>query len=228
VRYRVTLERGSDGTYLAWVDDLPGCAVRANSREHALERLPAEIRSFLAWSGSGDVATSVEVEITEEVASVIEADEDTEVLVRADRQALDRADWETVANLLGRTRAELVDLLEILAEDDLATTREGSERTIRKEIEHIAFVELMYAVWTFDLESTQGLRNFLTWTRQVAADRMDALATEGASSLTWADWSGAPRREPWTARKAARRLVWHELLHLRALQRFVHPDADRS
>ena len=228
MRYRVTLERGSDGTYLAWVDDLPGCAVRANSREHALERLPAEIRSFLAWSGSGDVATSVEVEITEEVASVIEADEDTEVLVRADRQALDRADWETVANLLGRTRAELVDLLEILAEDDLATTREGSERTIRKEIEHIAFVELMYAVWTFDLESTQGLRNFLTWTRQVAADRMDALATEGASSLTWADWSGAPRREPWTARKAARRLVWHELLHLRALQRFVHPDADRS
>jgi hypothetical protein len=228
VRYRVTLERGSDGTYLAWVDDLPGCAVRANSREQALERLPAEIRSFLAWSGSGDVAASVEIEIVEEVESVVEADEDTEVLVRADRQALDRADWETIANLLGRTRAELVDLLEALAEDDLATTREASGRTIREEIEHVAFVELMYAVWTFNLESKQGLRDFLTWTRQVAADRMEALAVEGASSLTWADWSGAPRPEPWTARKAARRLVWHELLHLRALQRFVSPDADPS
>ena len=34
--YSVTLERGTDGTYLAWVDDLPGCAVRARSRAEVL------------------------------------------------------------------------------------------------------------------------------------------------------------------------------------------------
>jgi DinB superfamily len=220
VRYRVTLERGTDGTYLAWVDDLLGCAVRASSREHVLERLPAEIRSFLAWSGSAVGPSSVEIEIVEEIESVIEADEDTEVLLRADRQRLERAEWDYIAGLLQRTRAELVDLLEALAESDLATTRDRSERTIRAEIEHIAFVELMYVAWTFDLHSKQGLRDFLAWTRQVAADRMEALAAERASSLTWASWSGAPRREAWTARKAARRLVWHELLHLRAIQDF--------
>jgi hypothetical protein len=86
----------------------------------------------------------------------------------------------------------------------------------------------MYAAWTFDLQSKRGLGDFLIWTRQAAVERMDALAAERASALTWADWSGAPRPEPWTARKAARRLVWHELLHLRALQRFVSPDADPS
>jgi len=226
VHYRVTLERGSDGTYLAWVDDLPGCAVRASSREEVLERLPAEIQSFLAWAGSEDVPATVEIEIVEEVESAIEAAEDTEVLVRADRQALKRADWQTIAGLLDRSRAELLDLLEALAEDDLATMRNGSERTIRAEIEHVAFVELMYAMWTFDLQSKQGLRDFLTWTRQAAADRMEALAAEGATSLTWAEWSGAPRREPWTARKAGRRLVWHELLHLRAIERFANPNGN--
>lgn len=228
VVYPVTLERGSDGTYLAWVDDLPGCAVRAGSREHVLERLPAAIRSFLAWAGSSGVPPTVEVEIVEEVESAIEAEEDTEVLVRADRQALSRGDWRATASLLDRSRAELVELLEALTEDDLAATRNGSERTVRAEIEHIAFVEFMYALWTFDVQSKQGLRDFLTWTRQATTARMDTLAAEEAATLTWADWSGAPRREPWTARKAARRLLWHELLHLRAIQRFVNGNANPS
>jgi hypothetical protein len=55
---------------------------------------------------------------------------------------------------------------------------------------------------------------------------MTALARREAGESTWADWAGAPRREPWTPRKAARRLVWHELLHLRALERFVDRSDD--
>ena len=39
MKYSVTLERGTDGTYLAWVDDLPGCAVRAGSRAEVLARV---------------------------------------------------------------------------------------------------------------------------------------------------------------------------------------------
>src|SRR3712207_8466360 len=31
ISYRVTLERGIDGSFQAWVDDLPGCAVRGRS-----------------------------------------------------------------------------------------------------------------------------------------------------------------------------------------------------
>jgi hypothetical protein len=77
----------------------------------------------------------------------------------------------------------------------------------------------MYALWTFDLQSRQGLAQFLAWTRSVVAERLTALASSGSAELTHADWAGAPRPEPWTARKAARRLVWHELLHLRALER---------
>jgi len=37
--------------------------------------------------------------------------------------------------------------------------------------------------------------------------------------VTLAEWAGSPRLEEWTPRKAARRLLWHELLHLRALER---------
>ena len=224
--YRVTLERGRDGTYLAWVDDLPGCAARAASREAVLDRLPAAIRSFLAWAGEDDLPSTIDVEVVEEVESPIAAEEDTEALVRPDRQPLTASEWTPIADLLARSRAELLDVLDALTDDRLPAKREGSERTIGQEIAHVAFVELMYAVWTFDRESKQGLRELLAWARAVTADRMEALAGQDAGGVTWADWGGAPRREPWTARKAARRLLWHELLHLRAIERFVRRNTD--
>jgi predicted RNase H-like HicB family nuclease len=214
--YAVTLERGTDGTYLAWVNDLPGCAVRGSSRDDVLERLPAAIAEFLAWTGAVDVPRE-EVRVVDEVESAIEADEDTEVLVSSDRRPLTEESWSETERWLERSRAELIELLDRLSDDELGAKREVSERSLREEIEHIAFVELMYAVWTFDRQSRDGLTEFLAWTRDVARERLSALARAGAAELTWAEWGGAPRPEPWTARKAARRLVWHELLHLRSI-----------
>jgi predicted RNase H-like HicB family nuclease len=216
--YDVTLERGTDGTYLAWVNDLPGCAVRGRSREDVLERLPAAIGDFLAWTGAAHTPLP-SVRVTDEVESAIEADEDTEVLVSSDRAALTEESWAVTQQWLARSRAELIALLDRLSDEELDASREGSRRNVREEIEHVAFVELMYAVWTFDRQSREGLAEFLAWTRGVAGERLSTLAREGAADLTSADWGGAPRPEPWTARKAARRLVWHELLHLRALGR---------
>ena len=216
--YSVTLERGTDGSYLAWVDDLPGCAVRAPSRDEVLGRLPSAISEFVAWTGAVQ-AENPQITVTEEVDSAIEADEDTEVLVAIDRHPLTNDEWQRVRELLERSRSELTELLDGLTEEDLDRKRDGSERTLREEIEHVAFVEFMYAAWTFDHRSRDGLAEFLAWTRDVSAARLASLAEHQADGLTWADWTGAPRPEQWTPRKATRRLVWHELLHLRAIQR---------
>jgi hypothetical protein len=215
--YAVTLERGTDGTYVGWVDDLPGCALRAPTRAELLARLPDEIAGFAAWAGE-PLSGKPQVTVTREVESPIEADEDTEVLVDADLRPLTHDDLERLRPWIARSRAELLDLLDRLEEDDLARARQGSERTLREELEHVAFVELMYAAWTFDLHSVAGLADFLSWTRSVAVARLEELASRCAGDVTWADWGGAPRLEPWTARKAARRIIWHELLHLRALR----------
>jgi len=215
--YSVTVERGTDGTYLAWVDDLPGCAVRARSWAELLDVLPGAIAEFRVWA-DGVHAPSPRVTISEEVESAIETDEDTEVLVENDRDPLTDEDWARMRRLLTRSRAELLDLLGRLTDEELDSTRDGTERTLREEIEHIGFVELMYALWTFDLRSREGLAEFLAWTREVADARLQHLAGRGAADLTSADWAGAPRLESWTPRKAARRLVWHELLHLRAIE----------
>jgi len=215
--YAVTLERGSDGSYLAWVDDLPGCTLRAGSREVVLQRLPGTILAFLAWAGV-DEPNLPSITVTEEVESAVETEEDTELLVSSDRDPLTDDAWHRMQGWLGRSRAELLALLKRLSDEELDRPRAGSERTVGGEIEHVALVELMYAFWTFDRRSREGLAELLDWTRGCAAARLDRLASEQADVLTWADWGGAPRPEPWTPRKAVRRLVWHELLHLRAIE----------
>src|SRR5688500_10851434 len=190
--YDVTLERGTDGTYLAWVNDLPGCAVRGRSRDDVLERLPGAIAGFLAWTGAADVPLP-EIRVVDDVESAIEADEDTEVLVSSDRAPLTEESWAETERWLAHSRADLIGLLERLTDDERGGTREGSARTVREEIEHVAFVELMYAVWTFDRQSREGLSELLAWTRGIARKRLSALARAGAADLTSAEWSGAPR-----------------------------------
>ena len=185
--YSVTLEHGSDGSYLAWVHELPGCFVRGVSREEVEAKLPEEIERFGEWAGEA----VGEFRIIGEVESIIDSSEDTEVLLDVDREPLTRADWDRVERLLKRSRHDLLESIDGV------------------DVSHLGFVELMYVAWTFDVDS----KEFLDWTRRVALARMRELATVDDGRVTQAHWGGAPRPEPWTARKAARRLIWHERLH---------------
>jgi predicted RNase H-like HicB family nuclease len=215
VTYSVTLEHGTDGTYLAWVHELPGCFVRAATREEVKAKLPETIRNFQRWllSVGEEVDDSDFAAIVDEVESVVHSSEDTEVLLEPDREPLTADDWQKLERWLSHSRE---DLLKTLADEEFESRPPGEERTLRELVVHVAFVELMYVAWTFDLQQREGLREFLDWTRVISRARMRALATRDEGAVTYAEWAGAPRREEWTARKAARRLIWHELLHLRS------------
>jgi hypothetical protein len=78
---------------------------------------------------------------------------------------------------------------------------------------------LGYALWTFDFHSKQDLKELLNWTRRMALDRLGMLAGRGDDRLTNAEWDGPDHPEPWTARKAARKLVYHERWHLDSIRR---------
>jgi predicted RNase H-like HicB family nuclease len=215
--YSITLEHGSDGSYLAWVHELPGCFARGATRSAAISDVSDAVARFREWlRGAGEAVEDdgITIVVADEVESLIEADEDTEVLLTPDREPLSREEWQKMERWLTHSRAALLRTLAALPAEHLEQQAEGRERTVREQLIHIAFVELMYAAWTFDLRAPDGLAEFLTWTRGVASERMHALAERQDASLTYAEWAGAPRPELWTARKAARRLIWHELLHL--------------
>ncbi len=67
--YPVYLEIADDGRCMAHVLDLPGCVVRAPTRDEALSLLPGAMRNYHAWlRRHGELALSVDEPIEVEVA----------------------------------------------------------------------------------------------------------------------------------------------------------------
>lgn len=233
--YSVVLEQADQGGYMAWVLELPGCFARAATREEVETKLPGAIREFLAWRRRhGELVDLQEVgfEIVAEVVTHGDGiSADTSTLLDADRAPLTEADWARIERWLHDSRQDTLDFIRPWSDDALDWTPEGSPRSLQENLSHLAFVEFMYAAWTFDLHSLVGLEEFLEWTRKLAVERMRTLAARRDERVTRADWAGAPEPEEWSARKAARRLLWHERLHLRSMiRRFQKargtPDGD--
>ena len=232
MHYSVVLEEATTGGFTAWIVELPGCFARARTREEIDAKLPAAIRDFLAWRRR--TGESVDIDevgfdiVSSEMTTGVAAEGDTSILLDTDRAPLSEAEWRRIESWLDDSRQDLLDFLRQWSDESLNWVPEGSPRSLQQNISHLAFVEFMYAAWTFDLHSIRGLKDFLAWTRRVATERMRELAARRDDRLTAADWAGAPEPEQWTARKAARRLVWHERLHLRSMQRHFPVSAEGS
>ena len=122
--------------------------------------------------------------------------EATTALIEADRAPLGPM-WPRIETWLAATRRRLLARLD--AGEDPAQLRE--------EVRHIGLVELIHAAQTFDLGTGAGMRAYLDWSREVALARLAAAAATDEGAV-----SGVG--EQWTAGKVARRLLWHERLHL--------------
>lgn len=224
-RYSVTLERNDSDGHLAWVHELPGCIAFGVSQDEALAKVSEAIEQFRdRLRGAGEEIPTDQISL----ATVPEADsaEVTStgpdgVLLTWDQEPLTPEEWTRIERWLQHSRRELLVVLEQMTEDQLEITARDGARTIARQLRHIATVEFMYALWTFDLRTRHDLKELLDWTRQMAVMRLRALAERRDRGLTYAEWAGTEHPEPWTARKAARRLVYHELWHLRSIRRLL-------
>lgn len=228
MQYSVTLEWDEPDVYLAWVHELPGCIAYGVSQKEALAKVPEAIERFRDWLRTAGEAIPVDQISFSTVEKVSSAEKTSGVLLTWDEEPLTPEDWTRIERWLQHSRHELLDVLEDMREDQLEIAARDGARTIARQLRHIATVEFMYALWTFDLRAKQGIRALLEWTRQMAVTRMRALAEQRDQWLTVAEWAGTEHPEPWTARKAARRLVYHELWHLRSIRRLLQGFRSRE
>lgn len=195
MRFTASLETFDDASCLGWVHELPGCAVRVRHRTEIERALAAEIRRFLAEAGDPQ-PERIELAVAVETETPGEGPEATRALIAPDLVPLDPLAWARIAHRLACSRERLLARLD----DDFAAARD--------EALHVGLVELLLAGTSFDTGTREGLGDFLAWTRSVAVARMSA----AAASDTGAPSGG--EAESWTAAKVARRLVWHERLHV--------------
>lgn len=227
-RYTINLELAADGQAMAHVVQLPGCVARAASREQALALLPAAIRDYCAWLAkhgeTPEPHSADDLEIVEVKGGIGPFDPgDRAALFATDRQPLTREELETYLVRAGYSRADLLAMTTHLPDRMLNWQPDEQSMSIRRVLRHVGNAEEWYvsrlvepetlsAEWATD--ESMPTFDFLQMSRRTAAARLRALTDDELARVHVPTAFTRRPGEHWTARKALRRLLEHELEHL--------------
>lgn len=227
-RYPVYVEIADDGRCMAHVLDLPGCIVRAPSREEALSQVPAAIRATHAWlRRHGEPAPPadepIEIEVAGESIGFGPFDpRSAAALFPPDREPATLAEMEQVFRLMTHARADLLALVRDLPDDVLDWQPDPQSFNISRLLRHVGNAEEWYVSclvppetlppeWEHDED--MPIFEFLEMERRTAIARLRQLTERERADVFYpAGWTDHPE-EPWTARKALRRFLEHEREH---------------
>lgn len=226
-RLAVYLEIGDDGRCMAHVPELPGCFVRASSRDKALELVPAAVRIYYAWLRRHEETAppeevSVGIKVSGEVSGVGPFDPgSTAALFPPDQGKITPEEMEYCFRLTAHSRTDLLALVRGLPDQMLDWQREAVPG-IRRLLRHIGDAEEWYVSrivppetlppeWEHD--ENLPIFEFLEMERHTAVERLQQLTrTERTKVVYPTRWTDHPE-EPWTARKVLRRFLEHEWEH---------------
>ncbi len=225
----VYVEVGADGECMAHVLDLPGCISRGRSQEEALDGVPAAITRYQGWlEQHGERLDSRDIEpITVCVVQTIEGavpfrHGDRAALFQPDQIPLQPEHIERYFRLSDYARADLLRAARGVPPAILRWKLDAGAMSIQEILRHVGNSEQWYVSRVVPRESLPPewehdhalpLRAFLRMERSTAQHRLhqmgDRERTEVAFPTAWTDHPD----EPWTARKALRRMIEHELEH---------------
>ena len=227
-RYDVYLEGDDQGRWMAHLLDLPGCFVRADSREAALAALPAAIGDYHDWlrrhgEDVDDPAGSITLNVAEIGGRVGPFDPgDKAALFGPERRPLSREEMEYTLQLAGYNRADLLALVRPLSDEIRQWRAHPDAMSINRALRHIGNAEQWYVSrlvapetlppqWADD--EHMPLFDFLEMTQRTVAERLRQLSDEELGQVVVPQHFAVQPNEPWTARKVLRRLLEHGREH---------------
>lgn len=226
-RLAVYLEIDDGGRCMAHVPELPGCFVRASSRDRALALMSAAIRIYYAWlhrhgEPSLPEEATAEIKIAGEVGGVGPFDPGSAAALFPPGQGeITPGEIEYCFRLMTHSRADLLALVCGLPDEVLDWQQEGVF-SVRRLLRHVGDAEEWYVSrivppetlppeWEHD--ENLPIFEFLEMERRTAVERLQQLTrTERTKVFYPTCWTDHPE-EPWTARKVLRRFLEHEREH---------------
>jgi len=229
-RIPVCLEVGLEGTG-AFVPSYPGCWVFGRTPESAIEKEKTAVADWFEWVGKHGEQVPTEIKDFEvEVAEVlrvsynpVEAGKE-EPLFWSEVPPITKKDVKRTLRLMNYSREDLLKLVSDLGYDCLDWQPPNKPRTIRNCLRHIAYVEPWYiTLLNVDMPSRypRNVFEMLTYTRKIVVDYLETMPRDRMRGIF------QPKIYPhsicnlWTARKVLRRLVDHERLHTKYIEKVL-------
>ena len=205
------------GDTLLYAVDLPGAYARGESLSAAIAKMPAEIKSYLAWKGD-PVPDLIEIVIAEEKKSELDIrDADSDAIFDSEKAPLTREEYEVLKALALRSAKDFQALYESIPDKDAGLS--PIRKTFYGQVPHTA--REMYA-------HTKSVNAYYFGEIGIEADNEGDILTcrrRGFEALeAHPDFLHMPAAEGsygeyWSVRKMLRRFIWHDRIHGRAMWR---------
>ena len=226
----VCLEVGSQAAG-AFAPDWPGCWVFGRTKERAIEKVRIAIIEQVEWltkhgESVPDIRNKVEIEIAEMLRvdyNPVEAGK-PEPLFWSEVLPVEKDDIERTVRLMKYSREDLLSLVSTITEECLDWNPPSKPRTIRNCLKHIAYVEPWYITRlniALPEDYPEDVFELLNRTRNIVVDCLYNFPKRKMKGVFEPEKDKSPVCDLWTARKVLRRLVDHERLHTRYIQKVL-------
>lgn len=213
------LEYNENGALL-WAENFPGAFSRGKNPVEAEAKLSAEVRRFLRWRDGIVPPEDFSVRVVQKKESVLEIqDADTDILFASERLSLTLEEYQTLKSLVLRSAEDFQQLYDAIPEKECTDLPErktfyGSiPRTAEEMYRHANQVANYYiGELGAEFENLPDIRENRVLALKMAEQMpgfLENTVIEGSYS------------ELWTLRKALRRFLWHDRIHVRALWRMA-------
>jgi len=226
----VCLEVGPQATG-AFVPDCPGCWVFGQTEERAKEKVRIAVVEWFKWlKKQGVKIPHLSNELKIEIAEKLQVDYNPvkagkpEPLFWSEVLPVKKDDIKRTIQLSEYSRKDLLNAVSNLTGKQLSFKPTNKPRSPRNCLRHIAYVEWWY-VNRLNIEMPEkfpkdvfGLLNHI---RELVVGALEKLPGEKMRGIHQPAKYKSPTCDLWTARKVLRRLVDHERLHTRYIQKIL-------
>lgn len=202
---------------LLYAVNLPGAYSRGASKEIAIEKMAAEVRSYLQWKGES-VPESITVEIAQDAACDLQiCDADSDVLFAAEQAPLTMEEYLELKALALKSAEDFLRLYESVPDKDASAA--PARRTFYGQVPRTAAEMYIH---------TKNVNEYYFAEIEVDADNEGTIldcrrrgfeALEGKPDFLLNPVIKGSYGESWTLRKVLRRFIWHDRIHARAMYR---------
>jgi len=232
----VCLEVGNGGTG-AFVPEYPGCWVFGKTPESALRKVKIAIAEWFDWMEKHGEKVSINLRKFEvEAAEILRVDYNPveagkpEPLFWSEVPPVTKEDVTRALRLMKYSREDLLDLVSSLDDECLDWLPPQKPRTIRNCLKHIAYVEPWY-ITRLDVDLPwkypKDVFELLDYTRSLVIRFLENFPRDKMSGVFQPKKDPSPVCNLWTARKVLRRLVDHERLHTKYIERVLKMYKER-
>ncbi len=226
----VCLEVGPKGAG-AFAPDCPGCWVFAKTKNKALKKARVAVVEWFEWlEKHGESIPDKKSKVKIEVAEMLRVDYNPveagkpEPLFWSEVLPAKKDDIKRTLRLIKYSRKDLLNLVSDLTEEQLNWKPENKPRTIRNCLKHIAYVEPWYITRLnikLPEDYPKDVFKLLNHTRKIVLDCLSDFPKKKMKGIFIPQKYKSPVCDLWTARKVLRRLVDHERLHTKYIQRIL-------